>query len=187
MNHYYLALMAGFIVPALFLSDKTPTAPKSVPAIIKDSLQGGSNAVFKLSPRGREVHYKEAGFIKVGGTRSWRNFNPGNLEYKAFSVKHGAIGTDGRFAIFPDYQTGKSAQIALLKQRYGNYSIAGMINRYAPPFENDTGAYVRSIVPSGATAQSRINDLSEPQFNEMINKMGRHEDWRAGKIIKLRD
>lgn len=31
---------------------------------------------------------------RIGGSRSWRNNNPGNLEYGKFAKQHGAIGTD---------------------------------------------------------------------------------------------
>ena len=48
-------------------------------------------------------------WINVGGDRNWRNNNPGNLEDGDFARRHGSIGSDGRFAIFPDYKTGKEA------------------------------------------------------------------------------
>src|SRR5579872_6910539 len=58
-------------------------------------------------------------------TRSWRNNNPGNLKYTPFARDNGAIGaagqppnakpTDLKFAVFPDYETGKNAQAKRLK------------------------------------------------------------------------
>ncbi len=44
---------------------------------------------------------------KSGGSRSWRNNNPGNIEYGPFARSMGATGTDGRFAKFPSYEAGR--------------------------------------------------------------------------------
>ena len=46
--------------------------------------------------------------------RGQRNHNPGNIEYGQFAKDHGATGSDGRFAIFPDAATGYKALDALL-------------------------------------------------------------------------
>lgn len=46
--------------------------------------------------------------------RSIRTFNPGAMNYGPFARKHGAIGTDGRLAIFPDEDTGYKAMSSLL-------------------------------------------------------------------------
>ena len=71
-----------------------------------------------------------------GGSRAWRNNNPGNLEDGKFARDNGAIGTDGRFAIFPDATTGFNAMAGLLSTNaYQNLTIEGAINRYAPPNE----------------------------------------------------
>lgn len=48
------------------------------------------------------------------GTRADRNNNPGNIEYGEFARRMGATGSDGRFAIFPDRETGFKAAEALL-------------------------------------------------------------------------
>ena len=46
--------------------------------------------------------------------RNFRNNNPGNLEYNDFTKSQGAIGSDGRFAIFKDLKSGETAQLKLL-------------------------------------------------------------------------
>ncbi len=52
------------------------------------------------------VYYDEDENISIwtGGTRAWRNNNPGNIRPSQFSYKNGAIGSAGGFAIFPTYQ-----------------------------------------------------------------------------------
>lgn len=130
---------------------------------------------------GRYVVYGDDS-VNVGGTRSWRNNNPGNLEYGPFARQHGAIGTDGRFAIFPDEATGTAARRALLLGRYGDSTVAEMVPRYAPPHENNVGAYTRAITDQvGVPRDVPINQLSEGQLNTVMDAMRQHEGWRAGQ------
>ena len=58
------------------------------------------------------------------GSRGDRNNNPGNIEYGPFAVAHGAIGTDGRFAVFPDKLTGETAMANLLRANYSGLTLA---------------------------------------------------------------
>jgi hypothetical protein len=157
---------------------------------IKDELYGKDDgagnaptqsATSGAAGQGRTVEYPD-GTTKIGGSRAWRNNNAGNLEYGDFAKAHGAIGTDGRFAIFPTEQAGDAAKAALLRGRYGGSSISEMVSHYAPSFENDTGAYVRAITPGGATATSKVGELNEGQFSEMLALMKQHEGWKEGKV-----
>ena len=50
-----------------------------------------------------------SGMMRSHGTLSWRNNNPGNVMYGGFAVENGAIGKNGRFAVFPDLDTGYQA------------------------------------------------------------------------------
>jgi hypothetical protein len=84
--------------------------------------------------------------LNVGGDRNWRNNNPGNIEYGSFARNHGAVGSDGRFAIFPDAATGNSALQSLFTNNYGSLTIAQMMQHYAPPSENNTQNYIDFIV-----------------------------------------
>jgi hypothetical protein len=100
---------------------------------------------------------KHEGFFP--GSRSFRNNNPGNIEYGAFAKAHGATGSDGRFAVFPNYQAGRSAQEKLLFESggYKNLTLGQAINRWAPGSENNVPAYLsamnKALPPNGqATA-----------------------------------
>ena len=77
--------------------------------------------------------------------RPTKNNNPGDLEYGPFAKAHGAIGTDGRFAIFPDPATGFSAMRALLQTKYGGMTLEDALNKYAPPVENQTNVYLKDV------------------------------------------
>lgn len=134
---------------------------------------------------GRYVVYGDDS-VNVGGTRSWRNNNPGNLEYGPFARRHGAIGTDGRFAIFPDEATGTAARRALLLGRYGDSTVPDMVPRYAPPHENNVGAYTRAITDQvGVPRDVPINQLSDGQLDSLMTAMRQHEGWRAGQTYTM--
>jgi hypothetical protein len=63
--------------------------------------------------------------------RGQKNNNPGNIEDGAFARAHGATGSDGRFAIFPDYNTGHAALMARLTSgSYQNLSVAQIVAHY---------------------------------------------------------
>jgi hypothetical protein len=92
-----------------------------------------------------EAMARMEGFF-LPGSRPNRNNNPLDLEYGEFAKAHGASGTDGRFAIFPDVSTGYAAGKALLcGPDYDNLSVAGAIYKFAPPVENNTQAYLNDV------------------------------------------
>lgn len=71
-------------------------------------------------------------------SRGERNNNPGNLEYGKYAISQGAVGSDGRFAIFSSMADGIAAQVNLLKNAYiakGYDTPSKIINRYG----NDPG------------------------------------------------
>ena len=91
---------------------------------------------------------KQEGFYASGKTqnRPQRNHNPGNIEDGKFARDNGATGSDGRFAIFPDDQTGMAALTALLHSKdYAGLSVDQAITKYAPPTENDTASYIANV------------------------------------------
>jgi hypothetical protein len=119
------------------------------------------------------------------GTRAWRNNNPGNIEFGDFARSRGAVGTDGRFAVFPSYEDGRAAKEALLFESpsYRDRTIAGAINRYAPPSENDTRNYVGTITNAlGVSPDTPLSDLTPDQRNLMLNTMERIEGFRPGRV-----
>jgi hypothetical protein len=71
-----------------------------------------------------------------------RNNNPGDIIAGKFTAGHGAVGQDGRFAVFPDAATGFEALRVLLTNHYAGSTVREAVNRYAPPIENDTNHYI---------------------------------------------
>jgi hypothetical protein len=117
-----------------------------------------------------------------GGSRSWRNNNPGNLRHGEFAAAHGATGKDEKgFAVFPDAETGRAAQRSLLfdSPQYAGLSIREALGKYAPAAENDTGAYVRRVTQGlGVGPEARLADLAPEQREKMLDIMREHEGWR---------
>jgi hypothetical protein len=120
---------------------------------------------------------------KTDGTAAWRNNNPGNIEYGDFAKRNGAIGTDGRFAIFPDEATGRRAIASLLQtNKYRNLSMADAVKRYAPPHENDTEAYRAALSRNtGIALDKKMGQLSDAEMERVVKEIQRIEGWKQGK------
>lgn len=139
------------------------------------------------SSQGRYTVYD--GAINVGGSRSWRNHNPGNIEYGNFTKDHGAIGGDPRFAIFPDTPTGTTALHDLLKSRkYQQLTIAAAIALYAPVNENPTAAYQSYVQEHvGVDADTPMSSLTPKQIASVALAIQHFEGWKPGTTYKKTD
>lgn len=99
--------------------------------------------------------------------RGVRNNNPGNIRK---SSKHwrglapAAVQTDPEFFRFVGPEWGIRAMVAILRTyqtKYGLKTVRQLINRWAPPVENDTGAYVTAVAKAigvGADEPVRIDE-----------------------------
>ena len=121
------------------------------------------------------VKYEDGTTKVLSGSRPIRNNNPGNLEYGDFAIKHGAVGSDGRYAVFPTKETGWNAKVNLLKtDTYQNLSIRDAFNRYAPSGENpnyiaDLQSYTRFDL------NRKMNSLNDQEFNTLVNAVAKIE------------
>jgi hypothetical protein len=125
--------------------------------------------------------------IKQGGTRAWRNNNPGNIRAGRFANRHGAIGEAGGFAVFPDEATGRRAIDALLRtESYQELTVGGAIARYAPPNENDTGQYVRNSEQfTGISASKPMSQLTPEERARVVDAIQRIEGWQEGRTVPI--
>lgn len=125
------------------------------------------------------------------GVRNWRNNNPGNIEFGPFARQMGAVGSDGRFAVFSTLEAGTKAKEELLfgaKSKYIGLSIADAIARYAPPSENNTEAYIQQVVQAiGGTPQTRMADLTSSQRKTFLEAISRVEGFKQGTIVTAAD
>ena len=92
-----------------------------MPYVHAADFKKGSSAVVYTADDGRRL-------VREGGSRSWRNNNPGNMRYTGFSRDKGAIGTAAKFAVFPSVETGRAALSLLLRgSKYLNLLITKAI------------------------------------------------------------
>lgn len=127
--------------------------------------------------------------VRREGTRAWRNNNPGNLEFGAFARARGAVGTDGRFAVFPTYEAGRKAKSDLIFETntYKNLSLQEAISRYAPQFENDTNNYISQVArAAGISTRTVMSTLTPTQREKVLDAMERVEGFREGSEVEVR-
>lgn len=94
-------------------------------------------------------------FVRQGGSRAWRNNNPGNVHSGEFANQHGAIGEAGGFAVFPDDATGGAALKA--------------VSHYAPPKENNTKAYAQNL-----QKLTGLDGKTKPPLARVIGAVSEH-------------
>jgi len=114
------------------------------------------------------------------GPRGIRNNNPGNLENNGIPWQGLADQqTDSRFYQFGDPVYGVRALARTLRtyrERYGLTTARGIISRWAPAFENDTGSYARAVAAAvGVDADTPIKDTPGNR-QRMVKAIIKHEN-----------
>lgn len=150
-----------------------------VPGAISAQVSDGKT-IYEMPDGSKQIRRRNGD----AGTRSWRNNNPGNVEYTPRTQGYGAIGTDGRFAIFPDEATGWQALRRLLMEKYAKHSIADIMSKYAPRKDgNNTEAYIQFISQQTGMEPTRtINTMTDTELNALMQAIKRKEGWKAGII-----
>jgi hypothetical protein len=113
--------------------------------------------------------------------RGIRNHNPGNLRRSADPWQGlAAEQTDSEFFQFASAKWGIRALARTLiayQDRVGLKTIKQMIGRWAPPNENDTGAYVRAVAASvGVGADDEIDVHDYAILRPLTLAIIRHEN-----------
>ena len=116
--------------------------------------------------------------------RNLRNNNPGNIEYGPFAKAHGATGSDGRFAIFPDMATGENAMASLLMSyaKGGNNTISSIISKWSPAKDNgatNTSAYINEVAKR--TGIDPNKPLTMGELAAVQQAMSNHEGMIGAK------
>ncbi len=160
------------------ISDRT-SSPVNVADVPTRATESGTDVIYTL-PNGTQQK-------RSGGTRAWRNSNPGNIRSGSFARRVGAIGQAGGFAVFPDEATGMYAIKALLRtSNYNSLTIAGAISRYAPPSENDTAAYHRRLEQlTGLSINRPMSGLSDAELERVAVAIRTIEGWRPGNVQQI--
>ncbi len=104
--------------------------------------------------------------IRSGGTKAWRNNNPGNMIYvpKGFAIRHGAIGKAAGMAVFASANNGRQALIDLLKSvNYRDLSI----NEFAEKNDKNNANSYRQMILSISKLEPHklIKNLTKDEFD----------------------
>lgn len=107
--------------------------------------------------------------------RGIRNFNPGNI-IKGSQPWDGEIhGNDPRYATFSSPEAGIRAMGKVLLTYQDNYhlnTVEGIIGRYAPSSENNTGAYVSTVAKAlGIKPDTPLNLREGDTLNRLTKAM----------------
>ncbi|MFJ1363509.1 hypothetical protein [Klebsiella aerogenes] len=105
------------------------------------------------------------------GPRGVRNNNPGNLEASSSNPWVGQTGSDGRFAKFetPEHGIRALGRNLISYQRQGIDTVSEIINRWAPPSDNnDTAAYIKSVCAQLGVKADQPLDASNPDMLQAL-------------------
>ncbi|MDX7852976.1 MULTISPECIES: hypothetical protein [Aeromonas] len=132
--------------------------------------------------------------------RGIRNHNPGNIDYHTTNPWNGldvAKPSDGRFCRFISPEYGIRAMARVLRnytKRDGLPGVGGpgidtvreVINRWAPPSENVTSAYVASVAKAvGVEPDIPINIADRGVMTLLIEAIIRHENGLQPYSVEL--
>lgn len=115
-------------------------------------------------------------------SRGIRNHNPGNID-RTSDRWHGIAAdqsSDKRFVVFeaPVWGLRALAKVLLSYQRkHGLRTPAAIIGRWAPPSENDTGAYARKIAKAlGVGVNDQIDLQRADTLQRILPAIVQHEN-----------
>jgi hypothetical protein len=116
-------------------------------------------------------------YMNTQKPRGIRNNNPLNIRIGNNWQGETSAGLESEFEVFQSPEYGIRAAARLLRNYrdiYGLNTIRGIINRWAPPNENNTTAYIASMVQKvGAGADTPLNDR---QMRLLLEAMIMHEN-----------
>ncbi|AJQ92250.1 hypothetical protein [Gynuella sunshinyii] len=115
------------------------------------------------------------GFEKIRGIR---NRNPLNIR-KSDIAWDGKVypGSDSDFEQFESTEYGIRAAYKLMmtyRNKYGLDTVAGIVGRWAPGNENDTGAYIDSVCQSMGVRSDYVLPIN--RYPDLIAAMIKHEN-----------
>ncbi len=122
--------------------------------------------------------------------RGIRNKNPGNVRVSQQKWK-GEVhpGTDKDFCQFSTMPYGVRCTAMVFLDYYHTHSlrsVAQMINRWAPPVENETSAYVQAVAARMGVKADAALDLTKPSVLEALCAAVFHQE-EGGSFVASAD
>lgn len=123
-------------------------------------------------------------------SRGFRNNNPLNIRRNGTrwrGLRHKQ--EDSAFFQFQGMAYGYRAAIKILRtyqRRYKLYSLREMIGRWAPPFENNTEAYVQAVANRAKVrADEPVNMCNKDLVLRVVEAMAYVENGSAGNFCEI--
>jgi hypothetical protein len=148
-------------------------------------LAAGAGLIFAgVSPAAASVMEKLPAMLPdlpAGRTRGERNNNPGNIRYNpAFSPWQGQTGADAAgYLTFDTPENGIRAigKDLLSKARRGLVTVRAIVTVYAPPSENNTGAYIKAVSDGlGVGADDPLDFADQDTVAAFVREIIQHEN-----------
>lgn len=113
--------------------------------------------------------------------RGIRNNNPGNIRYNGIEWRGLATPpSDGTFCVFKTAHYGIRALARLLMNyhhHYGLRTVNSLINRFAPPNENDTESYINNVCKNtGFNAHTQLDMTDKNVICELVKAIIKQEN-----------
>lgn len=118
-----------------------------------------------------------AAVVIWGRTRGLRNNNPGNIRKGDSWQGMAAAQPDPDFVTFisPEFGIRALAKVLLNYRSQGLQTVAQIINRWAPPVENDTSSYVAAVARALNVSPTAPLDVSA-RLPDLVQAIIRHEN-----------
>lgn len=119
--------------------------------------------------------------------RGIRNHNPGNIDRDGTPWQGMAAdqSSDPRFVVFASAEWGIRALARLLityQDKHRLRTVRGIVARYAPPGENDTGAYANAVASAIGVGPDALIDVHQYSTMEpLVQAIIRHENGDPSK------
>lgn len=125
--------------------------------------------------------------MSATNSRGYRNRSPGNIQYDPNIKWNGMTGlgdkwlpeNQRRFAEFETHEFGIRAMAVLLTTYYDRHNlktVRGIINRWAPPVENNTSSYVTAVARHiGVGPDDPINLHTYEHMRPLVEAIITHE------------
>lgn len=119
--------------------------------------------------------------------RGVRNNNPGNIDrtsvaWQGEDRSAAAVARERRFCVFTTPEAGFRALAKTLltyQRKHGLRTVKEIINRWAPPVENNTAAYIHRVADEVGVGGTEIISLTRPvTLFRLVRAIARHENGR---------
>jgi hypothetical protein len=118
------------------------------------------------------------GLLRMGGSSTWRNHNPGQIPYDDWSIANGAIGSDNGMAVFPSYEMGRRALATHLTSASGDQTVDQLVKNSYLSNIPESAIQAAGIDPNAPAAR-----LSPDQINHLMDTVESSHGFDAGQVL----